>query len=364
MFHIQSFTKKSSLLVMITLLWPLASQAYLGSFEESDGYRVPGVGQINNIPTDPSIVADAQFYLNNLSANGFTGIVAPGTYPNTLGDARHGPDVSRYNAGMFGTGVGGTATDILDNSGQWRALAGGRLYEDRNAPVYSGGQFQRNYVAAYDYTGARTGSQVLNLLAYDRDMRYSYKLDSRDLKGINPIATSDMRIDLTFWTCPTDADDLVTGVNTVAMSFRDSIGQVLVDVGYTGDNLLQYRIGGSLVWQTTAITLGTLGWSEISVVINTGANDISLAARAFSDINTTLDPSVNVVTNQSLGFDTDNVTDIEFSAADVDGFKNFFDDFDFNTSLAPVPEPGSAVMLLIAGACMMKRRRKVVDSIS
>ncbi len=361
MFHIPCIPKGSLLIATIGALWPLASQAYLGSFEENDGYRVPGTGQINNIPTDPSIVGDAQFYLNNLSANGFTGVVAPGTYPNTLGDARHGPDVSRYNAGMYGSGVGGTATDILDNSGQWRALAGGRLYEDRNAPFYNGGQFQRNYIAAYDYTGARTGTQVLNLLAYDQNLQYSYRLDSRDFKGVNPTATSDMRIDLTFWTCPTDADDLVVGMNTVAMSFLDSIGQVLVDVGYTGDNLLQYRIGGSQVWQTTSISLGTLGWSEVSLSINTGANDISLAARAFSDTTAMLQSSVNVVTNQSLGFDTANVTDIEFSATDVDGFKNFFDDFDFNLSLAPVPEPGSAAMLLIAGACMMKRRRKVAD---
>ena len=165
-----------------------------------------------------------------------------------------------------------------------------------------------------------------------------------------------MRIDLSFWTCPTDADDfLAVGINTVAMSFRDSIGQILLDVGYTGDNLLQYRVGGSALWQTTAISLGTSGWSEITLTLNTYTNSISLAARAYSDLNTALDPTVTVLTDELFGFDTANVTEIQWSATDVDGFKNFFDDFDFN--LTAVPEPGSAVLVLFAGMFGIRRRR-------
>jgi hypothetical protein len=332
--------------------------AYLGSFEESDGYRIPGAGGTGNI-LSLNFAGDAQFYLSNNPANGLTGIVAPGTYPNTLGDNNHGQDLSRYNAGQYGTGgggPGGTAVDIADNSGLWRALAGGRLNEDIGAPVYQGGQFQRDYVAAYGYTGARSGSQVLNLLAYDQDMRYSYSLDSRDFDGIDPLTTSDMRIDLSFWTCPTDADDdIAMGVNTVAMSFRDSIGQILIDVGYTGDNLLQYRVGGAATWQTTGITLGTQGWSEITLSLNTYANSVSLSARGFDDTNLILNSSTTVLTDEQLGFDVANVTEIQWSATDVDGFKNFFDDFDFN--LTAVPEPGSAVLVLLAGLFGLRRRR-------
>jgi len=330
--------------------------AYLGSFEESDGYRIPIGGNIPSL----NFVGDAQFYLGNNIANGLTGIVAPGAYPNTLGDTTHGQDVSRYNAGQYGTGgggPGGTAADIADNTGLWRALAGGRLNEDLGAPFYLGGPFQRDYIAGYAYTGARTGSQVLNLLAYDEDLRYSYSLDSRDFDGLNPALTSDMRIDLSFWTCPTDADDLLAvGVNTVAMSFRDSIGQILIDVGYTGDNLLQYRVGGASTWQTTAISLGTSGWSEITLTLNTYSNSLNLAARAYSDLNTTLDPTTIVLTDELFGFDTANVTEIQWSATDVDGFKNFFDDFNF--TLTAVPEPGSAVLLLLAGLFGMRRRRQ------
>ena len=345
--------------VLLAFLGAHPAWAYLGSFEEEDGYRVPGAGGIGNI-TSLNFAGDAQFFLNNLPANGLTGIVAPGAYPNTLGDINHGQDLSRYNAGQYGTNgfgaPGGTAMDIADNTGSWRALAGGRLNEDVGAPFYLGGQFQRDYVAAYAYTGARTGSQVLNLLAYDEDMRYSYSLDSRDFDGINPVATSDMRIEMSFWTCPTDADDLIaSGMNTVAMSFRDSIGQILLDVGYTGDNLLQYRVGGSAVWQTTGISLGTMGWSEIQITVDTHANSLSLAARAYSDLNTALEPTVTVLTDEAIGFNTDNLTEIQWTATDVDGFKNFFDDFNF--TLTAVPEPGSAVLVLLAGLFGMRRRR-------
>ena len=89
------------------LLGPVQiASAYLGSFEEADGYRIPGAGGSGNIASG-FFVGDSQFYLNNTPANGFTGIVAPGAYPNGMGDAKHGADVSRYNAGQYGTGGSG-----------------------------------------------------------------------------------------------------------------------------------------------------------------------------------------------------------------------------------------------------------------
>lgn len=341
------------------LLGPVQiASAYLGSFEEADGYRIPGAGGSGNIASG-FFVGDSQFYLNNTPANGFTGIVAPGAYPNGMGDAKHGADVSRYNAGQYGTGgsgPGGAAADIADNSGLWRALVGGRLNEDAGAPFYTGGQFQRDYIAAYGYSGARTGDQVLNLLAYDQDMRYAYSLDTRDFKGVSPALTSDMRIDMSFWTCPTDADDASMGVNTVGMSLKDSLGQSLISVGYTGDNFLQYRVGNSVAWQTTAIQLGTQGWNEVQVSIDTHSNLISLIARAYSDLDTTLGAETVITEDETIGFDTDNVTEIEWTATDVNGFKNFFDDFDFN--LAVVPEPSSALMLMLAGFGLLLRQRR------
>jgi hypothetical protein len=334
-------------LICLILGWPGMTWAYLGSFEEGDGYRVPGTGLI----VSQFIAGDAQFYLGNNPANGYTGVVAPGAFPNTLGDMTHGADVSRYNAGQFGTnlgGPGGMAVDIADNSGLWKALAGGRLNEDLGAPLYLGNTFQRDYVAAYSYTNARTGSQVLNVLATDEDLHYAYQFDDRDFNGIAPSLTGSSLIDLTFWTCPSDYDD-TESINVLGMAFKDSLGQTLLEVGYTGDNFLQYRIGGGAAWQTTAINMGTQGWSMISLQVDTAADTVGLSAAGFDNNTSILGPASGLFSGQSIGFDAQDLATLEWSAVGLVGFKNYFDDFSFSISPTPVPEPGAALMVLLAG---------------
>lgn len=337
-------------------VWPITARAYLGSFEEQDGYRLPGTGQMASL----NFAGDAQFYLSNNAANGFTGVVPLGAFPNTLGDLTHGADLSRYNAGVYGTnnsGPGGTAADIGDNTGLWTALAGGRLHEDIGAPLYQGDTFHRDYIAAYGYTSPHSGSQVLNVLATDVDLRYNYQLDSRDYDGFTPSLTNSQKIDLVFWTCPSDYDDSVTS-NVLGMTFKDSLGQSLLQVGYTGDNFLQYRVGNAASWQTTTITIGTQGWSQISLSFNTASNQVSLSAAGFNDVNSILEPMAAVITNELIGLDALNVTDIQWDAVGTVGFKNFFDDFNFSvTPVTPVPEPGGAVLVVLAGLWGMKRRR-------
>ena len=341
------------------LLGPGTAWAYLGSFEENDGYRVPGNGSI----LDAGFVGDARFYLNNNAANGFTGVVPPGAFPNTLGDATHGADLTRYNAGQYGTsngGPGGTAVDIPDDSGLWRALAGGRINEDAAAPLYTGNTFNRDYVQAYAYPGSRTGSQVLNLLASDVDLSYRYTLDSRDFDGISPTLTDSHLIELSFWLCPSDWDD-PDGANVLGLSFIDSVGSTLLKVGYTGDNFLQYQLAGDSAWTTTAIALGTLGWSELGVEIDTSANTVALTARAWSDAGGTLGAEDSVFAPQALGIDAQSLTelqwDLEGGALNNGGFayKNYFDDFNF--TVTPVPEPSGALLVIVTGAGWMMRRR-------
>lgn len=78
-------------LLPLTLLLPQSAMAYLGSFEEADGYRIPQNGVISSL----GFGGDAMFHLNNNAVNGFTGIVPASTFPNTLADATHGLDLSR-----------------------------------------------------------------------------------------------------------------------------------------------------------------------------------------------------------------------------------------------------------------------------
>ncbi|MBV6499322.1 MAG: hypothetical protein CJBNEKGG_01776 [Prosthecobacter sp.] len=355
-----------SLIFLTCLLFgrPGMTWAYLGSFEEGDGYRVPGTGLI----VSQFIPGDAQFYLGNNPANGYTGVVAPGAFPNTLGDMTHGADVSRYNAGQFGTnlgGPGGTAADIADNSGLWKALAGGRLNEDLGAPLYQGNTFRRDYVAAYGYSNARTGSQVLNVLATDEDLHYAYQFDERDFNGIAPSLTGSSLMDLTFWTCPSDYDD-AESAHVLGMAIKDSLGQTLMEVGYTGDNFLQYRVGGSGAWQTTSINMGTQGWSMISLQIDTAADTVGLSAAGFDNNTSLLGPTTGLFSGQSIGFAAADLATLEWSVAGMVGFKNYFDDFSFSISPTPVPEPGTALMVLLAGLVRFGRaasRRRMESSL-
>ncbi len=359
------------LLCLVTLV-PRGAHAYLGSFEELDGYRIPQNGLMPSL----GFAGDAMFYLNNNAGNGFTGIVPSSTFPNNMGDSTHGSDVSRYNAGQYGInagGPGGTATDIADNTGLWQAIAGGRLNEDIGGTLANGYQYlgntgglvfaqNRDYVHAYRYTGARTGTQVLNLLAQDTSLQYDYALESRDLGGTNPSATLASIIAMTFWFCPADTDDTDTG-NLFGLTLRDALGQSVFSVGYTGENVVQYRLpgaGGS--WISTASQVGTQGWSEATVTLNTESNTVNLSVRAYDDLTATLGSAVSIVNGQSVGFDADAFTSLRWDlrGGTLDNgavsYKNYFDDFTFN--VAPVPEPGSLLCVALAGLFLTRRRQR------
>lgn len=347
--------------MLSAILWPQPVGAYLGSFEEQDGYRIPLDGQI----LSTFLAGDAQFYLNNIDANGYTGVVPLGTYPNTLGDGTHGADLSRYNAGEYGTnhgGPGGAAVDIADNSGLWRALAGGRLEEDANAPYYYDSNFTRDYVHAYRYPGARTGSAVLNFLASETNLSYAYTLDARDFNGTAPAATGSSLIQMAFWLCPSDWDDTDTD-NILSLSLRDAMGQTVFQVGYTGDNMLQYRLSGG-TWQTTTDRLGSAGWSELVVILDTVNNTAGIAVSAYDDNTSSLGPQAYVLANQSLGLDSDALTGLQWDLRGgplnngAASFKNYFDDFSFTASPVPVPEPGCLVLTSLAIVVLLLPRKR------
>lgn len=367
--------RRAFAIVTLATCWPTGASAYLGGFEEADGYRIPQNGVISSL----GFVGDAMFYLNNNSVNGFTGIVPASTFPNTLGDSTHGSDLSRYNAGEYGTnagGPGGTATDIADNTGLWKAMVGGRLNEDIGGTLANGYQYlgstgglvfsqNRDYVHAYRYTGARSGTQVLNFLAQDTNLQYDYSLDSRDLGGTNPSATLASIIAMTFWFCPADTDHTDAG-NLFGLTLRDALGQSLVSVGYTGENVVQHRMTGSGgSWISSGSQVGTQGWSEMTVVLNTQSDTVNISVRAYEDLTATLGSSVSILTGQSLGVDANALTDLRWDlrGGTLDNgavsYKNYFDDFSFN--VAPVPEPGSALCVVLGMICLLRRSRQITS---
>lgn len=341
------------------MLWPQDASAYLGGFEEQDGYRIPMNGQI----LSSYLAGDAQFYLNNNATNGYTGVVPLGAYPNTLGDGTNGPDVTRYNAGQYGAnngGPGGGAVDIADNSGLWQVLSGGRLYEDATAPYYYGSQYDRNQIVAYRNTMPHSGSQTLNLMASDQNLSYLYNMDSRDFGGIAPASTAGLQVQMSFWVKPSDWDDQDTG-NIFGLSLMDAANQPVFEVGYTGDNYLQYRLTGG-AWVTTTYQMGSMGWSEIIVTLNTLDNTASLGISAYNDSSSLLGGDSSVLSSQSLGLVSGAFTALQWDlrGGTLDNgavsYINSFDDFNFE--VAPVPEPGCVTLLILAAAMLHAPRRR------
>lgn len=346
--------------LLVALLCSPDARAYLGGFEEQDGYRIPLNGQISSA----GYAGDAQFYFNNDPASGYTGVVPWSAYPNNFSDGTNGPDVTRYNAGQFGTnngGPGGAALDIPDNSGLWQVLSGGRLNEDANAPYYYGSQWARDSIVAYRNTTPHGGSQTLNLMAMDQNLSYRYSLDSRDMNGVDPASTIASAIQMSFWVKPSDWDDPDTG-NILGLSLLDAANQAVFEIGYTGDNWLEYRLNGG-AWQITGYQMGSAGYSEITVMLNTFTNTASLALSAYNDSSSILGSNVNVLTNQALGVVSGAFTGLQW---DLRGglldngavsYIHSFDDFNFNVT--PVPEPGCVMLLVFAAALLHAPRRRV-----
>lgn len=363
---------------VITAIWLIGVSSsplfgYLGSFEQNDGYHTPnivtGYQNENDTGVIPSagIAGDVSFYRQNLPSNGFISWVPNSAYPTTSNDPSHGPDVTRYNAGQFGVtsgGPGGVGVDIADDSGLWRAVAGGRLVEDAGAPFYSGSTtLERDHIIGWRYTGARTGSNVLDVLAGEGDLMYDYSFDSRDLAGYAPNATGSHEVSMSFWFCPTDFDDTY-GDNVFGLAVRDNLGQSLIEFGYTGDNRVQYRVGNSSLWQTTSHVAGASGWSNAIVEVNTLTNVTSFSLRAWNDGGSFLGTRTAILSDVAIGVEAGSLDTLRWSAKggvfDNDTLdraeKNTFDDFEF--TVTPVPEPGSALLMAMGGLLALRRKRR------
>jgi len=356
---------------LLALALPTPVLAYLGSFEEGDGYHTPvtvtGYMDVSGRGLIPSlsIAGDAVFY-NGDPSNGLITWVPPAATPNSIGDTTHGSDVTRYNAGAFGVnngGPGGLGADIRDDTGLWKAVVGGRINDDAAAPNFNGSEaVGRDHIITWRYPSPHDGMQVLDVLASEVDLIYDYSLDSRDLNGLAPNLSSEYRTTMSFWFCPTDSDDGFAD-NVFSLSLRDNTGQSLLEFGYTGDNVLQYRVGSSSLWQTTAVNVGTHGWSQAVMTVDAFTNTASFSAQAWDD-GTGILTSHDFISDVDLGINAGSLETLRWNTkggvldagAGAVAYKNTFDDFQFNP--VAVPEPGGACLLMLGGLISLRRRRK------
>ncbi len=113
-------------------------------------------------------------------------------------------------------------------------------------------------------------------------------------------------------------------------------------------------------------TVGTQGWSEMSLTLNTDTDTITFGVRVYDDLLGLNSSTTGIVASRSLGIDSAALTDLRWDLRggalnnSAVSFKNYFDDFSFN--VAPVPEPGSALSVGLSTLLLLRRRRKSVTA--
>lgn len=333
------------LLLAVLLLFAAGSShawAYLGGFEQNDGYHISLKG---GIASSQLLVDAGEFTMNGyLPTAEYSGIGTAMAAP----DFRYGPDVSRYNAGEYTTVL---PLDIRDGSGLWMPVYGGRPVEDDFSAPWDG--WGSDYIAATS-APSHSGAQSLAMRAMDDILIYDYTIDSRDLL---PSSTA---YQMSFWLEPSAADNSFQD-NVFDLSLKDDSGLAFIEIGYSGDDFLQYRLLGESTWTNTQFQFGNGGWSELSLSIDSVTGSFSLSGQRFDDSTGTLDSAHDILSNAALGSQPGTLRSLSYQLQGgyLDGTSlnqaHYFDDFTFNP--VAVPEPGSALLVALSVTGLLRRRR-------
>lgn len=304
------------LTVSIALLSPAASHAYLGGFEDADGYSYG-------------------------SPMGFN-----------LGDN----DVTRYNAGQYGTnngGPGGSAALITPDTGLWRVITGGRLLNQAND----------YYVIRHSAPGGHSSANVLGMTTGNSgfvgvDTEYQYDFDARDFDGNVPSSLGSSVVDMEFYWCPSNGGLGGTGSTLsspgATIQLQDSAGVNYFEIGsYGSAEAISYRIAG-----------GT--WIDAGFNASSAFHDFDRINLRFDLLNDTVSFSFYetaattnhvVLTNASLGSNMDYLGHMGLTM-EAENTKNFMDDVNFTVR---VPEPAGVLLALVGLGLAFTRRRAACD---
>lgn len=297
-----------SVFALCLLLSPQA-WAYLGSFEEEDGF-LPG-----------------------------------GALPTR--------DVSSYNAGQYGTsngGPGGSFQDITANTGLFYKNDLGRIDSGYGELVAQHGL-------------AHTGESSLALRSTtgfgdtDEDgASYLYSFDARDFDGVSPSLVTDGIVTIDYWMRPQTPFFSTSRVTTT--EFVNSTGDTVFAIGTLGQGLftsqpfLEWYDGSG--WHTTSIVANNADWDHVMLTFDL-TNDL-ISFSYFASLTATTHV---LATDVLAGAALDQLSGIRFTAQPNTEMNNY-DDFNVVSPLV-VPEPSSALLALLG--CMpwllISRRRRV-----
>jgi hypothetical protein len=288
--------------------------AYLGGFEEQDGYRSDGTIQ----------------------------------------------DVSSYNAGQFGTnngGPGGILSNIAQNSGLFVKNDIGNTAVDYGELVAHQGLFHSG-----SYSLVLRSSEAFGDTAPSDGASYDYSFDNRDYNGNTASSVVSGILSLDYWMCP--QTPLFGTAQVTTTEFLNSAGETIFAIGTRGQDLFTaspiiQTLDENDNWVDAEISPGTFvtgnnnGWDKVTLSFDLDNDTVSF------DYFSSLDSTIHTIAFQTAlsgGRALDYLAGIRFTSV-ANTNKNSYDDFVFTVPSA-VPEPSSSMLVLAAMACGVMRRRR------
>ena len=291
------------LLLCASVCLAQSASAYLGGFEEQDGFIEGGLNPMR--------------------------------------------DVSSYNAGQYGInngGPGGSPFDITTNDGLFIKNDIGNISEGYG-----------ELVAHHGLAHSGTSGLVLRSTTSFGDTGgdgadYRYRFDARDFNGITPSSVTNGSVAIDYWMCPQTAFYASGTVTTT--EFLNANGDAVFAIGtkgqesFTSKPLIQWYADG--VWHDTTIEGNNADWDHVMLSFDLTSDTVSFSYYSSLTLQTYLLAS-NITTSAPL----DTLDGIRFTAQPGTE-KNSYDDF-----LVVVPEPSGVLMALIGGVqCLVLRRRR------
>ena len=288
------------------------AHAYLGGFESGDGYH----------------------------------------FGNPVGTTLGGNDVTRYNAGEYGTnngGPGGGPALITPDSGLWRVIAGGRLL---NRP-------DDYYVIRHGAPSGHSSPNVLGMTTGNSsyvgvDTEYQYDFDARDFDGNLPASLTSSVVAMDFLWCPTNSGIGGNGSTLsdpgATIQIQDSAGTNYFEIGsYGASETIAYRIAGG-TWIDAGFDASSVAFDEVGLVFDLLNDTVS-----FSFYKSITATNYVLLSNAALGSNMDYLGHMGLTMK-AENTKNYLDDVDFRVN--PVPEPSGAVLALSGLLITLRRNRR------
>ena len=269
--------------------------------------------------------------------------------------------VQNYNAGQYGLSSGYMAmapVAITPSTGIWHNINGG-FFSMGSVSYATGHQnYDRTWVNTSGGSGLASHQGLVLTTGHEGltgpALKYKYDIDAPDLGGVNPLATSNAIVDVSFWNRGYLDGGLVgAGYFGNEITFEDSTGNVGFNLGLTktsGGDMITYWDGTNMLVSAINGVSGRFDRWDISLDI---LND-TVTASYFQFATST---TYNLVTGVAMSNAMSNFAHMTFRS--TPGTNNaklwVVDDFAFRTN---IPTPGAAALLGLGGFAAVARRRR------